>query len=81
MTPVNTSISGGIIQPPSITKESAESSAPGAVLGGGVCCSASSATVFQVEHPNLGVACTCNDGSVVRVGHELDAEDVGMVAS
>jgi len=66
-------------QPSAVPKEVVEPPASCAL-----CCTCGSlraSTVFQVEYAYLRVSSTCDDGTVVRVGHELDGEDVGMVAS
>ena len=48
-----------------------------------LCCTSGSlggTTIFQVKYPHFRITGTGHDGPVVRVGHELDGEDVGTVA-
>jgi len=82
MASVHPCIGVAIIQPPGMAEEVVESSAP--CIGGkaGIsCCILRCTTIFKIEHADLEVAGAGDDGSVARVGHEFDAEDVGMVAS
>ena len=70
-----------LIQPPSVTKEFVESPTAGATLERSVSRISRITAVLKVADPNLGVPCTCNDGTVVGVGHEFDAENIRVVTS
>lgn len=66
-------------QPSAVPKEVVESPASCTLR-----CTGSSLgtdTIFQVKYPHFGISGTGHDGPIIRVGHELDGENVGTVAS
>lgn len=81
MAPVDPSIGIAFTQIPHSSKEVVETSTSSRRherrRGGGV---AIAAGVFDVEHSDLGIAGAGNQGAIVRVGHKLDGEDIGLVA-
>jgi len=81
MASVYPSIGIGLIEPPGVTEKAIEP--PTSCVGGegglrwvGRCGTA----VFQIKDTHFRVPGTSHNGSITRMGHELDGEDVGPVA-
>ena len=65
-------------QPLAIGKEIVEPPAPCALLC--TCGSLCTSTIFQIKDSYFRITSACHDGTIVRMGHKLDREDVGMMA-
>ena len=79
---INTRIRILVVQPAGVLEKAVEASAAStggeARLRRGI---VTGPTVLQVKDADLRVSCTCDYCSITRVGHEFDAEDIGLMAS
>jgi hypothetical protein len=80
MTPINPRIGIGVTKIPRTTEKFTNSPTPSGILkgrnGGSI---PTPAGVFDIENTYLRVTGACNYCSIVRLWHEFDREDVGLV--